>query len=62
MPLEINYNCPECGITMEWVCSDGELEPSGMIGCPGQNCTRIHKLRVTQIDQERADQIESKYS
>jgi hypothetical protein len=59
MPVKFEYTCPDCGWTTEWVFEEDRkwLEPDPVTGCPGKNCSKIHRASASEISEEEAEQI-----
>ena len=59
MTIEIKYKCPDCGWTIKWIYDDEEenLKSDGLIGCPGEQCTRLHEISARNISDDKAKEV-----
>lgn len=63
MTILVEYTCDECGHAMEWLYDEEEdrIEANDTVGCPGSGCTVVHRLFVTDVDEDRATQVRHRH-
>lgn len=59
MPIELKYKCPDCGWKIKWIYDDEteELQPEGLLGCPGKGCTRLHEISARNVPENKRKEI-----
>lgn len=62
MTLVIEYKCPECSWTLEWIYDEeeGEFQTDTLTGCPSGGCTRIHEISAQRVSEDEAEEIKEK--